>query len=391
MHERWLILAVLTFARTAMGFQFQSVAAVSPLLLDQLQIGYAALGTLIGLYLLPGVAVALPGGILARRYGDKRIVCIGLASMTLGGWLMASADGFVPMAAGRVVAGAGAVLLNVLVTKMVTDWFQGRKIVSALGILITSWPLGIAIALVALPELANAFSWPAAMQVTAAVSAAAMALVVIFYRVPATGGADQSGRFEFDLTRRELWLATLAGWVWTFYNVGFIIVLAFGPEFLVASGHSVAAASAIVSTVGWVIIPALPIGAWLAERLGRPDVTMVACFLLATVVIWLVPSLGPSIALFAAIGAIFGPPGGVIMTLPGEAAGAERRAIAMGIYFTCYYAGMGVLPGLAGYARDLTGSAAAPLWFAGAMLLVATGMLLQFRLVQSRSPRAAPR
>lgn len=47
---------------------------------------------------------------------------------------------------GRVLSGAGAVLLNVLVTKMVTDWFQGRENVLALGILITSWPLGIAIA-----------------------------------------------------------------------------------------------------------------------------------------------------------------------------------------------------------------------------------------------------
>ena len=58
MRERWLILTVLTFARTVMGFQFQSVAAVSPFLLDQFQLSYAALGSLIGLYLLPGVAVA---------------------------------------------------------------------------------------------------------------------------------------------------------------------------------------------------------------------------------------------------------------------------------------------------------------------------------------------
>lgn len=40
------------------------------------------------------------------------------------------------------------------------------------------------------------------------------------------------------------------------------------------------------------------------------------------------------------MGLLFGPPGGLIMALPGE---AERRAIAMGIYFTCYHAGMGVL------------------------------------------------
>ena len=387
MHERWLVLAVLTFARTAMGFQFQSAAAVAPFLLDQLQMSYAALGTLIGLYLLPGVAVALPGGVLAQRYGDKRIACIGLAAMTLGGLLMGSAESLAPLSAGRAIAGTGAVLLNVLVTKMVTDWFQGREIVSALGILITSWPLGIAIALLVLPAFAGAFSWSAAMSVTAAVSAAAWALVVVSYRTPPAGSAEQLERFQFALTRYELWLAALAGLVWTFYNVGFIIVPAFGPEFLIASGYSAATAGAIVSVVGWIIIPALPVGAWLAERIGRPDVTMVACFSLAAFLIWLVASLGPSIALFAVIGLIFGPPGGLIMTLPGEAVRPERRAIAMGIYFTCYYAGMGVLPALAGYARDLTGSAAAPLWFGGVMLIVASAMLLQFRFVQSHLPR----
>jgi MFS family permease len=389
MHERRITLAVLTFARAAMGFQFQSVAAVSPHLLEHFQMSYAALGTLVGLYLLPGIAVALLGGVLALRFGDKRIVCIGLAAMTFGGALMGATDSFGALVAGRVVSGAGAVLLNVLVTKMVSDWFQGREIATALGILITSWPLGIAIALVVLPAFTNTFSWPAAMYATAAVSAAALVLVALSYRAPPSSQASEPGRFQFGLTGRELALATLAGLVWTFYNVGFIVVLAFGPEFLIATGRTTAAASAIVSTASWVIIPALPVGAWLAERVGRPDVTMIACFVAATLAIWLAASQGSSLALFAMIGLVFGPPGGLIMTLPGEAVRLERRAIAMGIYFTCYYVGMGVAPALAGYARDLTGNAAAPLWFAGAMLILASLTLFQFRYVQSRVPHAA--
>jgi MFS family permease len=388
MRERWLVLAVLTFARTAMGFQFQSIAAVSPFLLDHFQMSYAALGTLIGLYLLPGVAVAVPGGMLAQRFGDKNIVCIGLAAMAFGGALMGAAGGTTTLSAGRIISGAGAVLLNVLVTKMVTDWFQGREIVTALGILITSWPLGIAIALVVLPALTHAYPWPATMYVTAAVCAAALALVAAFYRAPMSGRTSEPASTA-NLNAREFGLATLAGLVWTFYNIGFIVVLAFGPEFLIAAGHDAAAASAVVSTVSWVIIPALPLGAWLSERIGRPDVTMIACFVLATLTIWFVASAGPSILPFVAMGLLFGPPGGLIMALPGEAARTERRAIVMGIYFTCYYAGMGVLPALAGYARDVTGNAAAPLWFAGAMLIIASLMLLQFRFVQSRLPRSA--
>jgi MFS family permease len=388
MRNRWLILAVLTFARAAMGFQFQSVAAVSPFLMDRLQMSYAVLGTLVGLYLVPGIAVALPGGVLAQRFGDRRVICLALAAMTLGGALMGMAENYAALSAGRLVSGAGAVVLNVLVTKMVTDWFQGREIVTALGILITSWPLGIAMALVVLPVLTQAFAWPAAMYVPAAICGAALALVAACYRKPLHGEASEPAGLQFNLTRQEFTLASLAGLVWTFYNIGFIIVLAFGSECLIASGYTPATAGAIVSTVSWVIIPALPLGAWLAERIGRPDLTMLICFLAVTTVIWFVASAGPSTLPFVAMGLLFGPPGGLIMALPGEAIRAERRAIAMAIYFTCYYAGMGILPPLAGYARDLTGNPAAPFWFAGAMMLIASLTLLQFRFVQARSPRA---
>jgi predicted MFS family arabinose efflux permease len=122
MDPRWQALAVLTLARTSMGFQFQSVASVSPMLVRDLGLSYADLGSLIGLYFVPGIAMALPGGALGRRFGDKRMVAIGLALMALGGVAARLAEGFLGLAAGRLLAGIGAVLLNVMMAKMVTDW-----------------------------------------------------------------------------------------------------------------------------------------------------------------------------------------------------------------------------------------------------------------------------
>ncbi|HEY6027023.1 MAG TPA: MFS transporter [Pseudolabrys sp.] len=380
MTNRWLILAALTFARTVMGFQFQSVAAVGPMLIGDFHIGYAALGTIIGLYLIPGAAVAIPGGVLAQRFGDKRVACAGLAAMVVGGLLMALGDETL-LTAGRVLSGCGAVLLNVLLTKMTTDTFEGREVVTALGVLITSWPLGIALALVTLPPLAAAVSWQAAIGMTAAASAAALLMVVAVYRAPRKP-TPATTRLRFDLTRRELALAVLSGLVWTFYNMGFILVLAFGPAWLIAGGDSPAHASAIVSTVSWLIIPAIPLGAWLADRAGHPMTTMLSFFCLAAGAIALLPFAGGSLGLLAAIGLIFGPPGGLIMALPGQAAPPERRALAMGVYFTVYYIGMGVVPGIAGFARDATHSAAAPLWLAVAIMLCAAIALLAFRAVR---------
>jgi len=104
-------------------------------------------------------------------------------------------------------------------------------------------------------------------------------LTVFAYRAPIADGAVASGEFEFDLSAREFGLTTLAGLVWTFYNVGFIVMMAFGPDFIVASGWSASTANAMISTVSWVVIPALPLGAWLAERINRPYRTMIRCFL----------------------------------------------------------------------------------------------------------------
>jgi hypothetical protein len=57
----------------------------------------------------------------------------------------------------------------------------------------------------------------------------------------------------------------------------------------------------------------------------------------------------------------------------------------MGVYYTCYYAGNGMLPALSGYARDFSGDAAAPLWFAVAMLVLASAFLLLFEAARFRS------
>jgi MFS family permease len=194
-------------------------------------------------------------------------------------------------------------------------------------------------------------------------------LVAALYRSPNFEHSEPAGRLRFGLTRQELLLSILAGLVWTFYNVGFIIVPAFGPAFLTAAGSPAETASAIASTASWVIIPAVPFGAWLAERLGRPVTTTIACFLLSACAIIAVTSVGALAALFAVVGLTFGPPGGLIMALPGEAARQQHRAVAMGVYYTCYYAGMGccqLSPDTHGTSREVPPrrcGSQSPCWF----------------------------
>ena len=87
--NRWVILGALFLVRTSMGYQFQSIGSISPSLIKDLGIGHAEVGTLIGLFMLPGAFIALPGGMPRQRWGDKRVCVSGLAPMILGDVLAA--------------------------------------------------------------------------------------------------------------------------------------------------------------------------------------------------------------------------------------------------------------------------------------------------------------
>ena len=77
-----------------MAFQFQSVAALSPLMIDSLLLSITEIGLLIGLFLGPGVIVVILGGSLASAFGDKRIVVGSLILMFVGSILVLQASTF---------------------------------------------------------------------------------------------------------------------------------------------------------------------------------------------------------------------------------------------------------------------------------------------------------
>jgi predicted MFS family arabinose efflux permease len=386
MEKRWLMLVLLFLVRTITGIQYQSVASVSSLLREDLVIDFAQLGILIGLYQMPGVVLAFPGGLLGGRFDDKRIVAWALGLMAMGGLVIGASDSYAVAVLGRLLSGVGAVLLNVLLTKMVADWFAGREIVTAMSILVSSWPLGISLGLISLGPLALASSWSVVMHLTAAACLLGLVLVlVVYHRPPPAGDVHEMQFTGLKLSRQELWLVALAGLIWALFNVGFASLRGFGPEFLTSTGYTVAGAGALVSAVTWVVIPSVQFGGYFAERLGRPNFTLVICFIGIGTVMCLLPLFPYPLVLFVALGLLFGPPAGIIMALPAEVLHPEDRAPGMGVFYTVYYGGMSGLTALAGLSRDVTDSAAAPLVFGGLLLFISTGILGLFRAVQRRS------
>jgi MFS family permease len=345
LRNRWGILAILFVVRLTIAFQFQSVAAVAPLLQQSFGVGLADIGILIGLYFTPGIVLALPGGAIGRTLGDKPTTIVALLLMTAGSLVMATTDVWGWQMAGRLASGAGGVLLTVQLTKMGTDWFAGKEIATAMAIFVNSWPAGVAISLLVLPAIGTAYGAGAVFLVAGALTAIGIVLIT-FYQAPpgATASAAGSGRLD----PLALLAVIVAGAIWGLYNVGFAMIFSFGPSLLAERGWSIAAAGSAISLVMWLSVISVPAGGYLADRFKRPFVlAIVASLVVAGLLAWLTRS-DAVITILVLIGLIGGHPAGPIMSLTARVLVPETRAIGMGVFYTLFYAAMMLGPAVAG-------------------------------------------
>ena len=375
--NRWIILAVLFLARVSMAFQFQSVAALSPLITNQFGVGLADIGFLIGLYFAPGVVFALPGGAVASRFGDKRIVGIGLALMVIGAIIIATTKDWTVFAIARLIVGVGGVILNVVMTKMLVDWFAGHEIATAMAIFINSWPIGIAVALLVLPPLAQAGGIALAWWVLAGFVGCGFLVFTALYRPPPNAPVGAGTIEKVALPLAALISASL---VWAFYNTALAMVFSFGPAFLIQQGYALTEAGSVVSLFMVIFSLALPVGGVIADRTGRKDtiilISLVGFALLMPVAVF-VPAT--AFTVFCLLGAVFAIAAGPIMTLPSEILAPQSRAVGMGVFFTVYYALMMIGPRIGGGIAEAQADPGAAIIVGAVMSAIAAVCLLGFR------------
>jgi MFS family permease len=283
------------------------------------------------------------------------------------------------------VSGIGGILLNLLLAKMVADWFRDREIATAMSVMLSAWPFGLALALLTLGSVAASASWRDSVFATVAAAALSLALLAWLYRDPPDlPSAADGARLNLSLPLRAWGLACTAGLGWSLLNAGFIDLVSFAPAFLIAGGTSVAWAGVLVSLTLWVSIVAVPLGGWIADRIGHSNLVIVFGCLGAAAPMALLPLL-PGAALWLILSGLLmsGAPG-VFMALLPKAVDPERLASSLGVFYTVYYLGMAMAQPLAGVTRDLTGSPAMPLYVAAALMAATVLTLWPFRWLERR-------
>lgn len=381
---RWRMLALLFAARVSLGFQFQTMGAVGEDLSRVFGLDNARIGLMIGLFMAPGLFLALPAGVAGRFAPDRVLAGLGLMVMALGGALSAIAAEPGGIGIGRLLAGAGFLFATLYFTKMVADWFEGREIATAMSVLVMSWPFGIAMGQVGHTWAAGAFGWRVPFAVAAACCALSALAVLTLYRAPHDLPPASADPIR-GLLPREWALIGCAGIAWGVFNAGYVVYLSFGPGVLVAQGVGTLAAASVVSAGSWLMILSGAACGLIADRFGRREAILVVCMAGAVLAMLLLGRPGAGLAASLIFGLVGMAPAGVIVALAGQAVAPERRAFGMGVFLTIYYAVATASPPAAGWILDRSGTPESALLFGAALFALVPPVAILFRMLKTRA------
>ncbi len=383
----WPVLASLCFGRFCLGLQLQYVAALTPFLMADVGYSFTAIGLLIGLFLAPGVVLALPSSLLCAHFGYRQLGLAGLVMMALGSLWLSFSESFWFAAGARLLGGTGGILLNVAFLRLTTVLFEGKAYNRAIAVVMSSWTVGIGLAAISLPFLAELGDWRLPIWLVSGLTLAAALCVRLF--VPDRGQDVARGGtlWPLRLDRRSFRLSFYLGSAFACFTAGGIVFISFAPPFLMANGLGLAEANAVASLIVWLGLIGTPLGGWLADRSGDARPVIYAGALgcaLVMVLLVSIPVGWPALLLGLLLGISWGFPaapftGLLQRMLPSAALGAGY-----GLYFTLFYSGFFLFPALAGWLVDLTSSTASALWFAASLLAVTAILTATFYRAAAR-------
>jgi ACS family glucarate transporter-like MFS transporter len=281
--DRWGLVALLCATATAGYLCRVNVSVAGALLMGEFGLSQVQMGRVFSAFLLGYALFQVPGGMLADRWGARRVVAIVawwwvLATLlqALVGWgpLGGSAAGVLWMlVALRFVLGVGAAPTYPASAQGIAKWIPPSARGRANGIVIGSVGLGSALAPPIVSAVMVGWGWRASL-VVSSLPALVIAIVWLFVREP-RDGAERAGGARGPrraggpalLKSGSLVLLTLSYGLQGY--VGYIFVFWF-YLYLVQVRHFDLLRGAFLSSLPWILsIISIPLGGVISDRLVR--------------------------------------------------------------------------------------------------------------------------
>lgn len=162
-------------------YQRVAPAVITDKLMTEFALGAAALGNLSAFYFYSYVAMQIPTGVIADRWGPRKLLTLGAGVAAVGSALFTLAPNVWWANAGRLLIGGSVAVAFVSMLKLATHWFTPRQFTLASGMALFVGVVGGVFAGVPLRWLVEAFGWRNVMGVSALLTA--LLCVAIWLRV----------------------------------------------------------------------------------------------------------------------------------------------------------------------------------------------------------------
>lgn len=296
----WII-----WALGALGFFYAFFQRVSPsAMIDDLMrdfgVSAAVLGNLSAAYFYAYMILQVPVGVMADRWGARRLMSGAAFLCAIGGLLFATADSLPSAYLGRLLTGAGSAFFFVCALKLVSVWFPPHRFAFVSGMIMFVGVAGGIIGQAPMATIVDLYGWRPALMATALAGILLgflcwFAIVDHPYLLKTNAKKSLSGDKAPDATRPSesilagLALALKQPQTWVLALLGASMsspLLAFGalwgvPYMMTVYGIDRAQAAGSVSLLllGWAL--SAPTIGWISDRIGRRRRPALICSLMA--------------------------------------------------------------------------------------------------------------
>lgn len=140
---RWYIMVLVCLTATfVFAMPMMSLPVLFKEIATDLHLSLVQIGTVWGMIPLAGMFVVLAGGLLADKFGSKRMLAVGCLLAGLAGILRGLADSFVTLMLTMFLFGLLMTITGPGMIKAISVWFSGRRLGLANGILSMCMGLG---------------------------------------------------------------------------------------------------------------------------------------------------------------------------------------------------------------------------------------------------------
>jgi predicted MFS family arabinose efflux permease len=175
----WCLAALLYFYTF---YQRLAPGVMTRELMTDFGISAGSLGNLAAFYFYAYAAMQAPTGILADKWGPRKLLCTGALVSALGTLIFAVSPNMAIAGIGRLLIGGSVAVTFVCMLKLAANWLPPRLFALASGMIIVVGSVGAAAAGTPLSLLVQAYGWRPVMLCSAGYALVIAAIIWVFMR-----------------------------------------------------------------------------------------------------------------------------------------------------------------------------------------------------------------